>query len=367
MVSTGSVAFALAAVCLADLLDAQRTWVVAPSGGDFADLQTAINAASPGDTLVVRGGSYGIVFVDRSLQLVGDQPRPVVGVLFAWPGTSVSVSAVDCNSLVLPACTVALEDVTATSVQLTGTVASFARCTFDCRNTGSSTTLLTANARAAFDRCQLYGSPGSVIMTLSCRPVPGAAALTVAPGSVAELSNTTLTGAGPLVIACLSSLGTSGLDLQTGGTARVSHSTIASGNVSVPAVAGTGTVLQDSSQFQPPFTAMTAFLPAVTGQGALPGGALSATLQSVPLLPAAMVASLGLHAPVAAPEGTAWVDLSAYVVLGIGLLDASGRMTVHVPVPPTTLRGMVVTFQGVAAPGGNGVLVASTPAMAHVL
>ena len=368
MIARRDVAAALLAAALAGSLDAQRTWIVAPAGGDFDDLQTAIDAASPGDTLLLRGGSYGVVVVDRTLQLVGDQPRPYVGAMTCWPGTTVSITALDVNAFQASSCTLAMEGVTSTDVRLDGITGSFVGCTFDCRNTGTSTTNLGTNSRAVFDRSQLFGSLGTIIMTLSCTPLPGAPALVVGAGSTVEIANSTLTGAPPRTLLCLVSAGTNGLLVQSGGVARISHSTVAGGSLAVPAVVSSGAVLVDSVQFTPPFTGGTsAFLPIVTGQGAAPGGALLATLTSGPQLPGAVVASIGLHAPVAVSFGTAWVDPGAFVVLRIGVLDAAGRLPVIVPVPPGVLRGLAVTFQGVAAPGITGALVASTPTMLHVL
>jgi hypothetical protein len=358
----------LIAGLLAGCLTAQRTWIVAPAGGDFDDLQTAIIAASPGDTLLLRGGSYSGVVVDRSLQLVGDQPRPVVSTLTCWPGTTVSLSRLDVHFLGGSSCTLSSEGVTSTSVQLNGVTGSFVGCTFDSRSTGTWTTNLGANSRVVLDRCQLFGSPGSYIQTLQCTPVPGSPGLVVGAGSTVEIANSTVTGGPPLSFLCLVSPGTNGLLVQSGGIARISHSSVAGGGPTVSAVTGGGAVLVDSVQFAPAFTGgSAAFLPIVTGQGAAPGGALQATLTSGQLLPGAVVASIGLRAPVPVSFGSAWVDPGAFVVLAIGLLDANGHLPVSVPVPPGVMRGLVLTFQGVAAPGASAALVASTPTMAHVL
>ncbi|MDG6256916.1 MAG: hypothetical protein QCH35_04880, partial [Methanomicrobiaceae archaeon] len=46
--------------------------VVAESGGDYADLQSAVDAAAPGDAIEVRAGAYpGLVVVDKALSITG--------------------------------------------------------------------------------------------------------------------------------------------------------------------------------------------------------------------------------------------------------------------------------------------------------
>jgi len=53
---------------------AQRTWVVDDAGGmgsDFKELQPAFNAAKPGDTILVRKGSYTPATTNKGVQLLG--------------------------------------------------------------------------------------------------------------------------------------------------------------------------------------------------------------------------------------------------------------------------------------------------------
>ena len=65
--------------------------------GDFPDVQSAINAASPDDTIVVHGGLWGSIVIDRPLHLLGDPGATFVGtavgshyaapITLAGPGT----------------------------------------------------------------------------------------------------------------------------------------------------------------------------------------------------------------------------------------------------------------------------------------
>ncbi len=45
--------------------------------GDYSDLQTAIDNANPGDVILIHGGTWGGVVVDKPLTLLGD-PKPTI-------------------------------------------------------------------------------------------------------------------------------------------------------------------------------------------------------------------------------------------------------------------------------------------------
>jgi len=57
-----------------------KTWIVAPDGsGDFLTIQTAIDAASDGDTLFVRNGAYsGPIVIDKTLTLQGEDRNTTI-------------------------------------------------------------------------------------------------------------------------------------------------------------------------------------------------------------------------------------------------------------------------------------------------
>src|SRR5512145_1991521 len=49
-----------------------KTWIVAKDGsGDFTEVQPAIDAAQPGDVIVVRDGTYGMAWIKEGITLVG--------------------------------------------------------------------------------------------------------------------------------------------------------------------------------------------------------------------------------------------------------------------------------------------------------
>lgn len=88
------------ALFLLALLFVQRTvqagiWVVAKDGsGQFAEIQPAVDAATPGDTILVRAGSYGPVVIKKPLALIGKSPNTVSITNFTPLGAFVGDSAV---------------------------------------------------------------------------------------------------------------------------------------------------------------------------------------------------------------------------------------------------------------------------------
>ncbi len=74
----------LAMVGFAGAGQAQTQWLVdASGGGDFTDLQAAIDQAIPGDVLRILPGTYGDAQLTKALSLIGnpDLPKPVISSL----------------------------------------------------------------------------------------------------------------------------------------------------------------------------------------------------------------------------------------------------------------------------------------------
>lgn len=69
----------VAAAALATLAPAGQLWIVdAAGGGDFVDLQLAVDTAADGDLLLVRSGNYGrLVLNDRALTLTAENAHEV--------------------------------------------------------------------------------------------------------------------------------------------------------------------------------------------------------------------------------------------------------------------------------------------------
>ncbi|MEW6741254.1 MAG: hypothetical protein AB1486_00720 [Planctomycetota bacterium] len=84
-VSTAT-AFVIVSVLAPSLL-ARQTWIVAEDGsGDFTEIQPAVDAASDGDLILVKDGTYEHVWVTKPLSIVGSGiERTVVRWGFDWP------------------------------------------------------------------------------------------------------------------------------------------------------------------------------------------------------------------------------------------------------------------------------------------
>ena len=65
-----------------------KVWVVdASGGGDFLDLEPAVQTAAPGDTLLVRSGVYGATSISKALSVIaesGVQPQGLVWTRFGF-------------------------------------------------------------------------------------------------------------------------------------------------------------------------------------------------------------------------------------------------------------------------------------------
>lgn len=364
-------------------VSAQQAWIVDPNGtGHFSDLHAAIAFANPGDTLLMRnGGDYaGTYTIDKSIALVRQSGTVRIERLAVGnPSGSVSVSVVGVginDALVYgPA---SLEGVRMPGCDVLGGNVMMHRC-----NTGGLTDLYTyanrdglsvsAGANLVFSDGVANGGAGSWWMSGlgGCVPLGSVNAINVY--GTLSVSGSTVAGA-PSQFVCWSPPGNSapshGISAH-GGTVRITRSTIRGGSLGTSPIQATGASIVEydpSVQFAPPWAqGTTRFLPATGGDGVAPGSTMPCRAVSDPNLPAALVASIGLHAPTALPQGIAWIDPSAFVVLVIGFTDGGGVLNASIPIPVLVPRGLPVTVQSVVADGAAGPLVAGVPAVLHVL
>lgn len=362
--------FALFAAALANAqLLGQQVWLVAPSGGHFTNLQNAIDSTASGDTLIVRGGSHGSLWIDHDVTIVGDQPRPLVQNINIYAGAKVSAQGLSVNNriTVQQSSLASFEDITAVGLEVRSSHAVFTGCTLGIAAIlGTIQRIVTDNSHVVLDRCELHGNCGFVQLTPNCQALPGGAALAVANGALVEIAHSTLAGAPATLFGCLNSPGTSGIEAGTGTSVRLGQCTITA-PAGVPAVTGNGVLAYEGTTFSPLYAGGTqTTVPIVSGSGAPVGGTMNFELRSAPLLPAALVACLGQRNPVQVPQGLAWIDRNASVLLGIGFLDAGGAMSLSISIPLSAPRGLPLSFQGVVAPGLTAPLLASSPTILHV-
>lgn len=389
----------VAALCCAPLL-AQRTWIVDPTGaGDFLEPFAAFQTAAAGDTIRIRGGRIyprppSVPFTFRlgtPLHLVGELPRSGIdqlGVAGLPPDSTMTISGLDFSQLWFENCagSVALEDVRATYCGFRAVAAAMAQsCWFGGVTDVLYPTLpnwldccgIRGGSRVVLNRCTLRGGAPSCGMTRFPYPIPSANALTVADaGTIAELVGCDIRGSDSITYPCFlspstifTSVPSHGLQVWSG-AAALTHGTVAGGSngaVAAVEVIG-GSVLHDpSTTFLPPFWTGTVIgLPATDAAGAAPGGSIGCRLEAPPQLPAALLASLGVRAPLALPEGLLWLDPGLLVVLRIGITDSAGQLAATVPVPAGVPAGIALVVQGVVQTGGSTALTAAAPAVALV-
>jgi len=356
---------------------AQQTWIVDLSGtGQFTTAQAAVQAAASGDTILLRGGgNFGNAALDRSLSFVSEGPVPTLGVVPTSAGIRISFSRASIQSLSLTDVDALFEDVVvAAADSFVGSTGAMVRCTVN-----DGLTLQTSSF--AFDACDVTGPSGWWHISLACvfmlLPLP---ALELEAGSTASLAGSSFTGgAGALspggvgcpplgysaaapavVVSSGSSLVVTTSSLQ-GGSEGFQQSAISVDNQGSPEAVA----IDPSVVFSvPPNSFVSADVPAMRGQGALPGSAMSCVLETQPQRPAAIAASLGFGAPVPSPFGPAWIDTSNMVLLVIGITDGTGALSSSIPVPAGVQRGLSIAVQGVA---GSPTLSASTPTVMQVL
>jgi hypothetical protein len=93
-----------AAVFAATPAAAQSQWVVdAAGGGDFTNLQVAVDQAAPGDVLLVQPGTYASVVINKRLRVLGNPAaaRPVTTVIQVKNASSFTLSHFQASRLVL--------------------------------------------------------------------------------------------------------------------------------------------------------------------------------------------------------------------------------------------------------------------------
>lgn len=370
---------ALGHVLAAGLLPAQQTWIVNQNGtGNFTDLAPAIQAASPGDTLLVLGGgTYGSYAVDKPLHILGDpQQRPFIDVLahpFGVTGQMASFRHLDIHQLTVRHPTT-IEDIDCYALLVDATT-SILESSF-----GGSTSTYPAVAVYGGDivlhGCTVLGNAAWHIQTLGCHHIGGDAFWMS--GGNAVISDCTIEGSDSQWLICsIPGWSPPGPAVDAyGGTARITHSTLRGGadqngvRWDPIVVGGGGMVFRDpTSVTTVPLSSVgsLAFYPATNAASAPPGGTIPCELSTGPNLPAVLVAGLGLRDPVSTPYGEAWIDPAANVILRIGFTDGSGRLQSLIVLPASAPRSLPITVQGLAVPGAAGNLVVGAPVVVQVL
>lgn len=376
------IAALLGILTLASHAHAQRTWIVDAAGGaghDFTDLPPALAAAGHGDQILLRPGIYRGATTDRGVTILGTNAQLTttlrvtglaLGRTFALVGVGntaaplVFASPVECTGnagrlhfdrvllstpgptwgnagypgLRLDRC----RAVTATGCSFVGSPG--------LRATASKVVLTACtsqgHAAAQINEFWFRGAPGVAVDTVStlhaarCRISGGAGAMgfgPLAPGAAitAADSDLTLTGDATEGLRAGAAVGTLGAAaiVADGGTLTLDPTLplLPTGN-SAP-IAG----VQRAR--------LVRRLPALSGQGAPPGGLLRTELYS----PAGQVAALFMSTasdPTPTPFGALWLEPARVLVVDVGVQGASEHRAVSIPVPNVqALGGSVLALQ----------------------
>ena len=343
--------FVASVVIGASAASAQATWFVSEGGGpgiDFTDIQSAVDAASPRDRVIVFAGSYPFFVVDKPVEILATQPfielyvdvfngpdavrieNLAPGDVFVMHGFGpFSVFPIDNIEVVNCAGTVVLEQLVNAGINVTGSA--------DVRI-----------AESVLGRVVVSGGSRAVLENVSMPNLFNFAQLDVRNSEVL-VSGCSIFGSIQM------GLGQAGLSLMQGNVVAVDSTIGAGGSFpNTPAVVGTGTLTRSRTSLvapsgfptvEPGVTIVNRDIARLDATGAPPGGTVQVALKGTP---SALYATLiGIPTP---PVDIGFAD--PLWVLPIlkgpsGSLDASGNASFSVPVPfDLGLLGLSICWQG---------------------
>ena len=362
---------------------AQRTWIVdrdSRVGTDFTDIPPAITAARDGDTILVRyhGGGYTLPsLVTKALTILGERdPR--------YPQYAVNATATTFEIRGIPAgrtfaikriasygsptaswkiiaCQggVHLEDVTVGgSLQVTGaSQVSLVRSTLG----GAPAMRCWSGSNVVATECTLVGASSYAVqvmlstLTVAFGTVTGADSQSVGnpPFEAIQLAGGTLVVAGDATTLVSAGMGyyptsASAVVATTGGTVDWDPRARLVSFGGAPRISG-------------PATVRTRSLPSLRASGSWPGSYVSAEVVANPGDLAVFLASAPAAPVQAPPFGELWLDPPGIFFVTGGILGATGRLPVLMPIDHAATLGLAVCLQAVAGPGLD--LTLSNPAV----
>ena len=371
----------ISALTLSSTLAAQKTWIVDQargSGYDFVTIQQAVNAAKPGDTVLVRTGSYQGFDISKGLRIVGEgrvlvTPRsrfsyaiwarrvPAGQVLSCaklvttgavWFQAITQIQVQDCAGLVT------LEHMRTTGASTAfSTIGSHAINATNCKAVTLNHCIVGFGLRAVDSR---VAANNTIFRRYDSISNPNLKPTIDLVGAQADLAHCIAVGetssgqstATPAVVATRSSLVLRGTSTMIAGAVR---------GTSAAAVDGDGQsrlVYDPRVRLQPSGNAKAvngfgsvrrASLPTIVAQGGELGLWIDLQLTSS----ARDVYILKVGPPIAPialrPFGDKWTDPRASLVVWAGILGASGSSEARLKVPnDPRLRGLVLGWQGLA-------------------
>lgn len=357
----------------------QNTWIVdAGGGGNFLDIPPALAAAQPGDTPIVRAGSYSAALVNEGIRIVGESGA-VVGAGGTTPAITVDR---------LPAGETCVVRGLSLSPFSAGIQVQVQDCLGHVHLEGMRLTYamrVERSRQVSVYGIVAYGAPAlriadSTALVVGCS-LTGALSVS-APSHAVVVDRSTLTFAHGVARGGLNYTGVgagSGIDLQSGRlilsggaeTIIAAGDSLVGANPPAPAiVTASGTIIRDPQvQLIPRWGGLpisggasvttrpiASVLPNIAGQ------VLTVTTRSVPGHTIYLLGGLALQPVLSLPLGELWIG-TIHVVLDSVLVPGTGTHTTTVnlpPLPPATL----LTLQALDVAGTS--LELSTPAVATI-
>lgn len=364
---------------LASATTAQQTWIVDQNQGpgtNFTDIQPAVDAASNGDTILVRDGVYGPFHASKTLRVLGSANTAVLGAapvlisdipaggtfvldslgsFLCWlnlANNAGTVHAADCtfNRLTADACTLAtFTGCTLGDTVVSSSVVSMAAC--DVQGTGSVTSALVPSVDVRHGTLLISAS---AVRGPDFRPGPGP--MDLMNGPALGLDNARA------VISAGSSLAAGNPLGGLGGRPSPAILATASELEIDPTATITGVLGAPAIQSDRPTTTRT--IPGLFAAGAPPGGTLTADLRAPPGLQA--VVAISLPVPVVRlPFGDLALDPGSLFLAGSGTVPPSGLFAASLAVPNLPIDGTPIAVQGVVLPPTSVVLGAPATVVLH--
>lgn len=355
-------------------LAAQQTLHVGP-GQPFADIQAAISASSPGDTIAVRklgsNASYPPFSVTHSLTIRTEPPAPdlqsqAIGQLFTIAlGAGDQVHLQDLRFLQDPYVQstitgglVEMERVTLT-IAIAGPVYPYSVLLAATQSSVILRGCMQRNGVTEFDQCAVAGVDCDLVGASIFNAIP--TPVLDLQRSTAYLSHCTVRSIYPYGGAPGIVLGNSRLDLvdcQIAGQASPPYNPVPSPSIVVDAASlarqhrctfdsgtGSGTGIVGVVQ---PFVHLGATMPEA---GLLLGGSMTAQFRAEPFDPVFVMASFAIAPPSPAPlvEPEQWGFAAQGFVVGVQSADAAGDATYGISIPnQPALRGVGIWLMGVS-------------------
>ena len=357
----------VAVLLLLTSIPAQKTWVVdGTGGGNFTTLASAIKAASDGDTISIRAGSYGALITDKALRILGDAKVTVatIKVTNLAAGKRLVLANIAAGSLGSGYVTISnnkgsviLDRVKAGPIQIS-------TCPHVAIHNSSFSTggLLPGGSSA---------SSSNISMTDVWIQSTNATGIRVT-GCLLDCCNVRVTGGGAYQCFGFPSDGIvllgSALTLA-GARTRISSGSTSCQLTSASAIyADRGSsILMDPAVVLLSHRAKNVFGPITpvirpVGVVLVQAGAPGTSLTTDVIAPSGSTVFLfvsGPAAPVFLPFGTVWFNIAPSVLIDSGVVDSSGHRVKKFPLGPFWARGQALTFQ--AGVVHKSILTVSTP------